>query len=191
MRREESVKVPTAANVNFQSWAIQWHYHYSLATNIIGAGTRIQEVFCFAEYTPIKFFKNFVQSAVKAPCEVDENLNSNVVAETLELLANSSHGYQITDGNSHSFTKYTNDKKTHAAINKKKFKRLEHKNDHYHEIELVEFEIDHTEAIIVGFFILQYANFRLLEFHYNFFTNLCDTDNTRRWKAEPIHCISH
>ena len=46
----------------------------------------------FVEYTPKKGFNNFVQSAVDARCQVDENPNSNVVAGTMKLLANSSYG---------------------------------------------------------------------------------------------------
>ena len=46
------------------------------------------------------------------------------------------HGYQIMDRNLHSITKYTNDEKTHAAINKKNFKRLGHINDQLNELVL-------------------------------------------------------
>ena len=34
--------------------------------------------------------------------------------------------------------------------------------------------IEHREPIIVGFFILQYAKFRMLELYYNFFHKICD-----------------
>ena len=37
----------------------------------------------------------FVQSVVDARREGDENPDSSVVAETMELLGNSSYGYQI------------------------------------------------------------------------------------------------
>ena len=46
----------------------------------------------FVEYLPIKRFKKFVQSAVNARRERDENPDSSIVAETLKLLANSSYG---------------------------------------------------------------------------------------------------
>ena len=45
----------------------------------------------------MKCFNNFVQTAVNARRQGDENPNSNVVAETTDLLANSSYGYQIMD----------------------------------------------------------------------------------------------
>ena len=59
------------------------------------------------------------------------------------------------DRSRHTDTKYLSDEKTHGAINTKFFKRLDHINDQLYEIELVKAEIEHREAILVGFFILQ------------------------------------
>ena len=117
----------------------------------------------FVQYTPKKCFSSFVQSAVNAGRQGDENPNSSVVAETMKLLANSSYGYQITDRSRHTVTKYLNDEKTHSAINIKLFKRLNFVTDQLYEVEFVKSEIEHREPIIVGFFILQYANIRMLE----------------------------
>ena len=123
----------------------------------------------FVQYTPRKCFNNFVQSAVDARGQGDENPNSSVVTETMKLLASSSYGYQIRDCSRHTVTKYLNDEKTHSAINSKMFKRPNHNADQLYEIE-------HREPIIVGFFILQYAKQRMLELYYNFFKKFCDTD---------------
>ena len=130
----------------------------------------------FIEYIPVKYFKNFVQSAVNAHREGDENPNSSVVAETMKLLANSSYGYQIMDRSRHTVTKYLNDEKTHGANNTKFFKHLDHINDQLYEVELAKAEIEHREPIIVGFFILQYAKLRMLELYYNFFERFCDVN---------------
>ena len=46
----------------------------------------------FAEYVPVEFFNKFLQAAVNARRERVENPNSSVVAETRNLLANSTHG---------------------------------------------------------------------------------------------------
>ena len=106
----------------------------------------------------------------------DKNPNSNVVAETMKLLANSSFGCQIMDRSRRTVTKYLNDEKTHSAINSKMFKPLKYITDQLYDVELVKPEIEHREAIIVGFFILQYAKLRMLELCYNFFKKFCDTD---------------
>ena len=72
----------------------------------------------------MKCFDNFVQSAVNARRQGDENPKSSVFAETMKLLVNSLYGYQIMDRSRHSVTRFLNDEKTHAAINNKMFKGL-------------------------------------------------------------------
>ena len=44
-----------------------------------------------------------------------------------------------------------------------------------YEVELVNSENEQREPIIVGFFILQYAQLRVLELFYNFLKKFCDT----------------
>ena len=65
----------------------------------------------FVDYTPKKCFNSFVQSAVDARKQGDENPKSSVVAETMKLLANISYGYQIMHRIRHTVTKYLSDKK--------------------------------------------------------------------------------
>ena len=117
-------------------------------------GLVCRKIHRFVQYTPRKCFNNFVQSAVDARRQRDNNPNSSVVAENMKLLANSSYGYQIMDRSRHIVTKYLSDEKTHSAINSKLFKRLNHITDQLYEVELVNSEIEHKEPIIVGFFIL-------------------------------------
>ena len=120
-------------------------------------GLVCKKIHRFVQYTPTKCFGNFVQSAVDARRQGDENPISSVVAEIMKLLANSSYGYKIMDRSRHTVTKYLSDEKTHSAKNSKMFKRLNHITDQLYEVELVKSEIEHREPIIVVFFILQYA----------------------------------
>ena len=128
----------------------------------------------FVEYTPNKCFNSFVQSAVDARSQGDENPKSRLVAETMQLLANSSYDYRIMDRSRHTVTKYLSDEKTHAANNSKLLKKLDHVNNSLYEAELAEAQIEQKEPIIVGFFNIQYAKLRMLELYYNFFTRFCD-----------------
>ena len=130
----------------------------------------------YVEYTPKKCFNSFVQSAVDARRQGDENPKSSVVAETMKLLANSCYGSQIMDKSRHTVTKYLSDEKAHAAINSKLFKKLDHVNSSLYEVELAKAQVEHKEPIIVGFFILQYAKLRMLELYYNFFIRFCDVE---------------
>ena len=67
-------------------------------------------------------------------------------------------------------------KKLTVQKNSKTFKRLNHLTHQLYEVELVKSEIEHTEPIIVGFFILQYAKLIMLELYYKFFEKFGDTD---------------
>ena len=145
-------------------------------------GLVCKKIYRFVEYIPVKCVNNFVQSAVNARREGDENPNSSVVGETMKLLAHSSYGYQIMDRSRHTVIKYLNDAKTHGAINTKLFRRLDHINDQLYEVELAKAEIDYREPIIVGFFILQYAKLRMLELYYIFFERFCDVN--KFWELE-------
>ena len=131
-------------------------------------GLVVTKIHCFVEYTPKQCFNSFVQSAVDARRQGEENPTSSVVAETMKLLANSSYGYQIMDRSRHTVTKYLSDEKTHAAITSKLFKKLDQLNNSLYEVELAKAEVEHKEPIIVKFFILQYAKLRKLELYYNF-----------------------
>ena len=95
----------------------------------------------FVEYTSKKCFNSFVQSAVGARRQSDENRNSSVVAETLKLLANRSYGYQIMDRSRHTVTKCLTDEKTHAASNRNLFKKLDLVNNSLCEVELAKAQI--------------------------------------------------
>ena len=147
-------------------------------------GLVVTERHRFVEYTPIKCFNSFVQSAVDARRKGDENPNSSVVAETMKLLANSSYCYQIKDSSRHTVTKYLSDEKTHAAINSKLFKKLDHVNNSLYEIDLAKAQIEYKEPIIVGFLILQYAKLRMLELYYNFFTRFCDVNKFEEFELD-------
>ena len=147
-------------------------------------GLECTKIHQFVQYIPEKCFDSFVQSAVNARRQGDENPNSNVVAQTMKFLANSSYGYQIMKGSRHTVTKYLNDEKTHSAINSKLFKRLNFINDQLYVVELVKSEIEHREPIIVGFFILQYAKLRMLQLYFNFFKKFCDTEKYEEFEMD-------
>ena len=93
----------------------------------------------------------------------DENLNSSVVAETMKLRAESSYGYQIMDWSQNIVKKYLIGEKTHAAINHRLFRKLDHVNIALYGVELAKAQIQHKESIIVGLIILQNAKLRILD----------------------------
>ena len=136
----------------------KWHHITLLLLFYLKLGLVCKKIHRFVQCTPKKCFNNFVQSAVDARRQGDENPNSSVVAETMKLLANTSYGYQIMDRSRHTVTKYLTDENLHSAIISKLFKRLNHITDQLYEVELVKPEIEHREAIIVGFLFYKMLN---------------------------------
>ena len=103
----------------------------------------------------------------------------------MKLLVNSSNGYEIMNRSQQLLTKYLNDEKTHAAVNKKLLKKLNHMNHAINDGELAKAEIARVEPILVCFFILQNAKLRNFELHYNFFfTKLCDVNKFKELEME-------
>ena len=78
------------------------------------------------------------------------------------------------DRSRHTETLNLNDEKTHKAISKHLFRRLNSVSTDIYVVELVKSTVEHREPIIVGFFILQYAKLRMLELYYNFFDKFFD-----------------
>ena len=72
--------------------------------------------------------------------------------------------------------KSLNDEKTHSAINNKVTKQLNFITDQLYAVKFVKSEIEHREPIIFGISILQYAELRKLELHYNFFEKFRNTE---------------
>ena len=111
----------------------------------------------------MKGFNIFVQSAVNVRREGHKNPNSNVVAETMNLLANSSYVCQIMNRRQHTVAEYLSDQKTHGAITNKMFRRLAYISDQLCEVQLVKSEFEHKEPITAGVYILQDEKMRILE----------------------------
>ena len=55
-------------------------------------GLECTEILQFVQYSPKKWLSSFVESAINARRQGDQNPNSRVVAETMKFLANSSYG---------------------------------------------------------------------------------------------------
>ena len=174
----------TSENVDFKLFPRKWNYHYSSAPVLLRLGISMQKNYHFVECIPVKCFTKFVQSAVNARREGDENPNSSVLAETMKLLANSSYNNQIVDRSRHVVTKYLSNEKTNGAVNTKLFKRLDHINHQLYEVELAKAEIEHREPTIVRLFIPQYAKLRMLELYYNFLERFCDVSKFEEFQMD-------
>ena len=105
----------------------------------------------------MKCFINFVQSGVNARREGDGNPKSSVVAERIDLFANSFYGYHIMDRSRHTFTSCLSEEKTLGIINEKMFKRFRFINEQLYKKELVQSDSEDKKPINVGFFVMLFA----------------------------------
>ena len=104
----------------------------------------------------MKCFNNYFHFSVTAGKERDEISKSKILAETLKIVANSSHGYQNMDRGRPTVTNYLSDAKTHGAIKITKFKRLGYINDQLLEIELFKPGTQRTDSSRI-FYPAKYA----------------------------------
>ena len=123
------------------------------------------EIHPFVEYTSKKGFDSFVQLAVDARIQSDENPNSTVTPKTMKLLANSCYDYQNIDRRRQTVLKYLSDGITHAAMNNEFFRKLDHLSNALNDGELAKTQIERTELILIWFFILVYAKLGNLELY--------------------------
>ena len=82
------------------------------------------------------------------------------------------------DRSRHTVTRYLSEEKTHAAINIKLFRQLDHVNNALCEVEIAKAQIEHKESINFSLAILQYSKPRMLKLYYNFLIKYCDVNNS-------------
>ena len=113
------------------------------------------------EFQPKFSFKSFIDKVTQHSIEGDQNPDKAIIGDTYKLISNSSCGSILMDRTRHSNVKYlTNKLKVTKIINSSKFKSMEELGDVY-EVETFKFRIIIDNPIQIGFFILQYAKFRM------------------------------
>ena len=126
--------------------------------------TRIYQII---EFQPQYSFRSFIDKVTQHRIEGDQNPDKAIIGDTYKLLSNSSYGSILMDWTRHSNVRYlTNKIKVNNLVNLSKFKALEEMGMLY-EVETYKSRIIIDNPIQIGFFILQYAKLRMLEFYYD------------------------
>ena len=127
--------------------------------------TRIYQI---VEFQPTTAFKSFIDTVTMHRIRGDQNPDMAIIGDTYKLLSNSSYGSVLMDRTKHSNTRYMNNKiKISKVINSPTFKTLEKLEDNLFEVETYKNSVTMDNPIQIGFFILQYAKLRMLEFYYD------------------------
>ena len=131
-------------------------------------GLEVLHVYQVIEYDPIPCFRRFSDAVSKARREGDVHRDRAVIADTMKLLGNSGYGKTITNVDRHRDINYCTEKAASRMINDKRFRQLDIVIDDAYEIEMSKRTVAYTLPVHVGFFVLQYAKMRMLQFYYDF-----------------------
>ena len=131
-------------------------------------GLEVLHVYQVIEYDPIPCFRRFGDAVSKARREGDVHRDKTIIADTMKLLGNSGYGKTITNVDRHRDVSYCTEKAASLLVNDKRFRQLDIVVDDAYEIELNKKTVKYTLPVHVGFFVLQYAKMRMLQFYYDF-----------------------
>ena len=133
-------------------------------------GLVVTKVYEAIEYTPKACFKPFTRQVTLERREGDAML-----ANVAKLIGNSSYGSLLIDKSKHSKIVYVSGR--HDAclkVNDPRFKSLTELDDDHYEVVMSKRRIKMDMPIQLGYFILQYAKLRMLQFYYDCIDRFCD-----------------
>ena len=163
----------------------------------------ITKIYQIIEYQPKLSFRSFIDTVTKYRLEGDRNPDKSIIGDTYKLISNSSYGSLLMDKSKHTNVKYLMDRsKVCKFINSNTFKNMNKLGEELYEVETYKSRITVDTPLQIGFFILQYAKLRMLEFYYDCLNlylkkdsfELTQTDTDSIYMAinqsDLDHCIS-
>ena len=143
-------------------------------------GLRVTKIYQVVEFQHHRCFKGFVEEVSNARREGDKNPDTGIIADTMKTNGNAGYGSLIMDQTKHRQIKYVQgENETCLKVNEPRFRKLECLDpaEQYYEIEMAKQKIKLDLPIQLGYFILQYAKLRMLEFYYDFMDVYVDRSN--------------
>ena len=162
-------------------------------------GLEVTNIHKVIEYIPNACFKEFQHDVSNARRTGDQNPSMSIIADTMKLIGNSAYGSLIMDKEKHQSLNYIEgESKAKLKVNDPRFKMLHELDDDMYEIEHAKVKIKLDLPISLGYFILQYAKLRMLEFYYDCLlthVNKCDfeyieMDTDSAYFAISGNCLS-
>lgn len=138
-------------------------------------GLVISRVYQVVEFTPNPCFADFTEEVGDARRRADSDPRFEIFADTMKLIRNSAYGSMIMNKEKHPNVTYcaTKEKAGYFAF-KKSFRTLNELENNYFEVELAKTRIKLYLPIHIGYFVLQYAKLRMLEFYYDCVDKFCN-----------------
>jgi len=134
-------------------------------------GMQVTKIHQVVEFLDQACFRNFVRLVSDARRAGDAKPETAIIADTMKVIGNSGYGSLIMDKTKHREIKYVQgESETCLQVNDPRFRKLEclESEEQYYEIEMAKKKIKLDLPIQLGYFILQYAKLRMLEFYYDF-----------------------
>ena len=141
----------------------------------ISHGMKVTNVYQVVEFTPKRCFKSFEEEVTAARRVGDTDPAKMIIADTMKLIGNSAYGSLIMDKEKHRTVKYVLGKdEACKCVNQPVFRKLSELDDDLYEIESAKKSIKLDLPIYLGYFILQYAKLRMLEYYYDCLDKILD-----------------
>ncbi|KAL5019000.1 hypothetical protein ScPMuIL_004722, partial [Solemya velum] len=134
-------------------------------------GMRVTKIYQVVEYANNQCFRQFVEDVSNARREGDEVSEKSIIADTMKLIGNSGYGSLIMDKTKHRTVNLMEGERSVCMnVNDPRFRKLEcvDEEKEIYEMEMAKGRIRLDLPIQLGYFILQYAKLRMLQFHYDF-----------------------
>ena len=126
------------------------------------------EIYEFVSFTPKTCFKDYIELVTEKRRLGDVDSNSELIAQQMKLLANSSFGKFITHVEKQVHVSFGDSVSARSSINKPLFRRLEELDEDVYEINILRRNVKIELPMVIGLFVLQKAKIIILQFIYDF-----------------------
>jgi len=134
-------------------------------------GMVVTKIYQVVEFTPLRCFSNFVKEVSDGRRLGDAHPDKAIIADTKKVEGNSAYGGTIMDKEKFQFVTYVQGEgRVMLEASKPQFKKLTTliEEDEYFEVEKAKEKWNINLPIQIGYFILQYAKLRMLQFYYDY-----------------------
>ena len=144
-------------------------------------GLEITQIHTVIEFTPKNCFGTFVTYVTRTRRAADRGTESKMKADSAKVTGNSAYGSVIMDKTRFRNVRYVQRKQeAKFEVEKTLFQSLTELGNDMYEIEMGKPQIKLDLPIQIGYFILQYAKLRMLEFHYDFLDRFIDRSDYQK-----------
>ena len=141
-------------------------------------GLIVENISLVVEYDSGNCFSNFTEKITAARRLGDEKPSTKLHADTAKLMGNSAYGSLLMRVDRHKSVRYRDSEaEVTTLFNNRNFRSFTKIDDALFEVEMNKKKISYSIPIQLGFFVLQLAKLRLLEFYYDFIDRYISRSN--------------